>query len=471
MRTRRDVAADGARARRRAAPARARRERRTTVARRRRRIDQLFRAPPLRRRRRLSRTSTAAAGARALRARAAGSADAAPLARAHFAAACARGERAAPDADADFAADAAHVAPSGAKTSSEREIRGAAASGDCNVFARVVSRARATSPASALEARSLNDGDGGAGDGERVLHDRAAEDQPYKFNSAARGAFGEVWSRLDGHNISYAIEVLALSALDPAEEGGDVRRGPRRPDGRGGLPRCSRRCATTTRSSDFEIIDDGKGDRLFLVMDRCGGEVMADANLPAGESHCEHLARGAFRDLILGLEYLHVNGVLHRDIKPENIVYETRAALGQGATTPRGSCEQVLLGGLARSVEQLAATESSSKRRRSACPGAGGGSLAEKSLRDAPPIAEGASNTNERRVVGVGIEDRARGSARRQSDDERPTPCAKRRRHVGVAQMCELIEHPRTEGKYASTDDSVLKSAGTDRLLRAARCA
>jgi serine/threonine protein kinase len=34
----------------------------------------------------------------------------------------------------------------------------------------------------------------------------------------------------------------------------------------------------------------------------------------------EYQARALFRQLLLGLNYLHTNGVVHRDLKPENIL-------------------------------------------------------------------------------------------------------------------------------------------------------
>ena len=290
----------------------------------------------------------------------------------------------------------------------------------------------------------------------------------YKFNSViGRGSFGEVWLATDDHNISYAIKVLKRSMLRKKRTGMASN----------ALDAVLREVAVLKKVRHphavqlFEIIDDGKGDRLFLVMELlCGGEVMADANLPAGESHLpEHLARGVFRDLILGLEYLHVNGVLHRDIKPENIVYETAPRFGQGATTPRGSSSRAF-SAVSRVLSSRGDRSSSSKRSTlSVPPSPGGGSLAEKSLRDTPPIAEGSSNPNlaESSASGSKTPRGSKGS-RRETGDVRPTPCAKLV-DFGVAQMCELIEHPRTEGKY-KTDDSVLKSAGTPAFYAPEMC-
>ena len=233
----------------------------------------------------------------------------------------------------------------------------------------------------------------------------------YKFNSViGRGSFGEVWLATDDHNISYAIKVLKRSMLRKKRTGMASN----------ALDAVLREVAVLKKVRHphavqlFEILDDGKGDRLFLVMElRCGGEVMADANLPAGESHLpEHLARGVFRDLILGLEYLHVNGVLHRDIKPENIVDETAPRFGQGATTPRGSSSRAF-SAVSRVLSSSRGDRSSSSKRSTigVPPSPGGGSLAEKSLRDTPPIAEGSANPNLAESSAAALSLSARGGA------------------------------------------------------------
>ncbi|KAJ1948819.1 hypothetical protein FBU59_001421 [Linderina macrospora] len=69
-----------------------------------------------------------------------------------------------------------------------------------------------------------------------------------------------------------------------------------------------------------EVIDDAHARRIYLVIEYMdGGEIVwrDSDNLPV-MSPSE--ARSVFRDLLLGVEYLHYVGILHRDLKPQNLL-------------------------------------------------------------------------------------------------------------------------------------------------------
>ena len=74
----------------------------------------------------------------------------------------------------------------------------------------------------------------------------------------------------------------------------------------------------------LESIDDPNHQYLYLVIEYVtGGEILVKEPLHAEE------ARGYFRDLLRGVEYMHSQGVVHRDIKPENILLTNKGKNGR----------------------------------------------------------------------------------------------------------------------------------------------
>ncbi|BFZ56117.1 hypothetical protein PYCC9005_003159 [Savitreella phatthalungensis] len=70
-----------------------------------------------------------------------------------------------------------------------------------------------------------------------------------------------------------------------------------------------------------EVIDDPTSDKIYLVLEYMwGGEVVwrTESHKPALKLH---QARSTFRDTVLGLEFLHYQGIIHRDIKPANLLW------------------------------------------------------------------------------------------------------------------------------------------------------
>ncbi|EDR05825.1 uncharacterized protein LACBIDRAFT_147958, partial [Laccaria bicolor S238N-H82] len=71
----------------------------------------------------------------------------------------------------------------------------------------------------------------------------------------------------------------------------------------------------------YEVIDDRMKDKIYMVMEYLGGGEVKWRNSDDQPVLTVVQTRRIIRDAVLGLEYLHYQGIIHRDIKPANLLW------------------------------------------------------------------------------------------------------------------------------------------------------
>ncbi|OAD02267.1 hypothetical protein MUCCIDRAFT_120216, partial [Mucor lusitanicus CBS 277.49] len=154
------------------------------------------------------------------------------------------------------------------------------------------------------------------------------------------GAFGTIHLGVNTlTNEEYAIKEFSKSRLRRREQMAMMRRG--RGRGRGGIAAAKADHGLSNSPLDlvrsevailkklnhrnviklYEVLDDPNDNSLYMVLEMAHKGVIMQIDLhQAATPYTESASRYYFRQMILGIEYLHCNDIVHRDIKPDNLL-------------------------------------------------------------------------------------------------------------------------------------------------------
>ncbi|RCI02639.1 hypothetical protein CU098_008623 [Rhizopus stolonifer] len=78
----------------------------------------------------------------------------------------------------------------------------------------------------------------------------------------------------------------------------------------------------------YEVLDDPSGDSLYMVFEMMHqGVLMTIETDQIATPYSDEKARRYFKEMMLGIEYLHAHDIVHRDIKPDNLLISNEDVL------------------------------------------------------------------------------------------------------------------------------------------------